>query len=301
MKTLSENLKDIQTSNMSIKAKKEACLKIGLTPVDINVLEFSGFFKTAKKTVTKKITLTFGVEIECVVPRHRIDEKAALNGLPIQYEGYNHRDNRSYYKFVSDSSIHDDIQEGGCYNGIECVSPILNDNQTGHASLKNCIKTLNDANAQVNRSCGLHVHVGIDKLSGEQIVNIYKNYQMLESLIDSFMAPSRRTNCQWACSLRPYDFSDCHNAADVERRIGTRYCKVNPMAYYRHKTVEFRQHQGTTDFAKISNWVAFCTKLVAWSMENVLDHEINTIAEVPFLNASEREFFSGRINDFANR
>lgn len=299
MKTLSESLNEIKNAKMSVKAKKDACIKLGLTPMDINVLEFEGFFKTAKRTVTKKITLTFGVEIECVVPAHRVNEKARENGLPIRYEGYNHTDNRHYYKFVSDSSIDDDIREGGCYNGIECVSPILTDNRTGLDSLKNCVKTLNDAGAQVNRSCGLHVHVGIDKLNGEQIVNIYKNYQMLESLIDSFMAPSRRTNCQWACSLRPYDFSNCHNAADVARHIGTRYCKVNPQAWYRHKTVEFRQHQGTTDSSKILNWVSFCTKLVAWSMKNVLDHEVTDINEVAFLSPEEREFFAGRIRTFA--
>lgn len=298
MKTLSENLKEIQTSNMTVKAKKEACVKLGLTPVDINVLEFSGFFKTAKRTVTKKVTLTFGVEIECIVPAHRVNERARANGLPFAYEHYNHTDQRHHYKFVSDSSIDDDIREGGIYNGIECVSPILNDTNAGYESLKNCVTTLNEAGAQVNRSCGLHVHVGIARLKDEQIVNIYKNYQRLESLIDSFMAPSRR-NSQWACTLRGYDFSDCHNQRDIERRICTRYCKVNPMAYSRHKTVEFRQHGGTTDYAKISNWVSFCTKLVAWSMDNVFDHDVTNINEVPFLTASEREFFAGRISVLA--
>lgn len=299
MKTLNESLREIQNSRMSVSDKKKACIGLGLTQSDIYSLEFAGFFRTAKRTTTKKIVLTFGVEIECVVPRSRMTQSATENGLPFAYEGYNHVDNRHHYKFVSDASINDDVRENGCYNGIECVSPILDNNKAGLDSLKNCCKSLNEAGAQVNKSCGLHVHVGVAHLKGEQLVNIYKNYQKLESLIDSFMAPSRRSNCRWARSLGGFDFSNCHDASDLRYEIGTRYCKVNPEAYERHQTVEFRQHQGTTDYEKISMWVSFCTKLVAWSMDNVFADTVRSIDDVPFLNAKERAFFAGRIDRFA--
>lgn len=299
MKTLQDSLKDIQNAKMSVAAKKVACLKLGLTQADIYSLEFAGFFKTAKRTATKKITLTFGVEIECIVPASRVRTAAAANGLRYEYQSYNHTDNREYFKFVTDGSIDDDIREGGRNNGIECVSPILNDTPDGMAKLQNCVKALNDAGASVNRSCGLHVHVGVQNLKDNQIVNIYKNYQKLERLIDSFMAPSRREHCQWACSMRTFNFDACTTPRELSYMIGTRYCKVNPESYYRHKTVEFRQHQGTTDFKKISMWVSFCTKLVAWSMDNVFDHDITAIADVPFLTASERDFFASRIAVFA--
>ena len=303
MKTLNETLAEIQKSNMSVAAKKQACFKLGLTQGDIYALEFRGFFATPKRerSTTVRIKLTFGVEIECIVPRDAVEGKARENRLPVHYEGYNHRDNRSYYKFVTDASVVDNNGRNN-YDGsdaIECVSPILDNNTKGLASLENCCKTLNEAGAYVNKSCGLHVHVGIEKLNGEQIVNIYKNYQKLESLIDSFMAPSRRgTDCQWACSLRRYDFSYCHSQSDVFNVIGTRYCKVNPVAYSAHKTVEFRQHQGTVDYKKISMWVKFCTKLVAYSMKNVLAENVNSIENVPFLNAEEKSFFASRIAHF---
>lgn len=301
MKTLNESLNDIRKSAMSAKSKKEACFRLGLTKNDVYALEFAGFFRTAKRTAARRITLTFGVEIECIVPADRVRAKAAEHSLPISYQGYNHTDSRHYYKFVTDSSIDDDIREGGRDNGIECVSPVLDGNRAGMASLKKCLKTLNDAYAQVNRSCGLHVHVGIAGLEGGQVVNIYKNYQMMETLIDSFMAPSRRDGCRWALPLRGFDLSGCRTQRDLERVIGTRYCKVNPMAYLRHRTVEFRQHQGTTDFEKISMWVSFCTKLVAWSMDNVLEREVTEIGDVPFLNAAEKRFFAGRISRFSAR
>ena len=301
MKTLNESLREIQTSKMSIKAKKDACFKLGLTKYDVIALENTGFFNVPKRerTVTQRIRLTFGVEIECIVPASNVRMYASRNNLPIQYQGYNHNDNRHYYKFVTDSSVSDNNGRN-CYSGsdaIECVSPILDNTTTGFKSLENCCKTLNEAGAYVNKTCGLHVHVGIEKLSQAQIVNIYKNYQKLESLINSFMAPSRR-NGQWACSLESFDFEFCNNIRDLQREIGTRYCKVNPMSYDRHHTVEFRQHGGTTDYKKISMWVNFCCKLVAWSMNNVLTENVTSINDVKFLNSDEKSFFAERINHF---
>lgn len=75
---------------------------------------------------------------------------------------------------------------------------------------------------------------------------------------------------------------------------GNRYYKVNACSYARHNTIEFRQHQGSTDFEKISNWVNFCAKLVAWSKKNVLSSEVSSIEEIPFLTAKEKSFFKSR-------
>ena len=75
---------------------------------------------------------------------------------------------------------------------------------------------------------------------------------------------------------------------------GNRYFKVNACSYSRHRTIEFRQHQGSTDFEKISNWVNFCAKLVAWSKKNVLSSEASSIDEIPFLTAKEKSFFKSR-------
>ena len=80
---------------------------------------------------------------------------------------------------------------------------------------------------------------------------------------------------------------------------GNRYFKVNACSYSRHHTIEFRQHQGSTDFEKISNWVNFCAKLVAWSKKNVLSSEISSIDEIPFLTAKEKSFFKSRVEALA--
>jgi hypothetical protein len=283
MKSLNEEIQDIKTGKGSKTSKKEALIKLGLRKHEIDII-----LSDLPKQVTERFKFTFGVEIECLVASSVMRECATRNAMPFQYEGYNHEDNNHYYKFVSDSSIRGE-------NPIECVSPVLT-GKVGMKSLENCCKALNEANAQVNVSTGLHVHIGAQNLSDEAYVNVFKNYQKLEKVIDTFMARSRReNNSQWCRSLQGKDFSFCTSKNDVyDVMSGNRYYKVNACSYSRHRTIEFRQHQGSTDFEKISNWVNFCAKLVAWSKKNVLQAEVTSIDEIPFLTTKEKSFFKQR-------
>jgi hypothetical protein len=77
-----------------------------------------------------------------------------------------------------------------------------------------------------------------------------------------------------------------------------RYYKINPISYLRHGTIEFRQHQGSTSYEKISKWIEFCVKLVDWSRENRLTDYVRTIDEIPFLNAAEKRYFKARKEQF---
>ena len=283
MRTLSEEIQDIKNGKGSKTMKKEALIKLGLRKHEIDIV-----LADLPKQVRESFKFTFGVEIECLVSANVMRECAERNNMPFQYEAYNHTDNNRYYKFVSDSSIRGE-------NPIECVSPVLT-GRDGMKSLENCCKALNEANAQVNVSTGLHVHIGAQNLSDEAYVNVFKNYQKLEKVIDTFMARSRReNNSQWCRSLKGKDFSFCTSKNDVyDVMSGDRYYKVNACSYSRHRTIEFRQHQGSTDFEKISNWVNFCAKLVAWSKKNVLQTEVTSIDEIPFLTVKEKSFFKQR-------
>ena len=280
---MNEEIQDIKNGKGSKATKTEALIKLGLRKHEIDIV-----LADLPKQVRESFKFTFGVEIECLVAARVMRECAERNNMPFQYEGYNHEDNNRYYKFVSDSSIRGE-------NPIECVSPVLT-GKDGMKSLENCCKSLNEANAQVNVSTGLHVHIGAQNLSDGAYINVFKNYQKLERVIDTFMARSRReNNSQWCRSLQGKDFSFCANKNDVYDAMGgDRYYKVNACSYLRHKTIEFRQHQGSTDFEKISNWVNFCAKLVAWSKRNRLECEVASIDEIPFLTAKEKSFFKQR-------
>ena len=283
MKTLNEEIQEIKNMKGSKAAKKEAFIKLGLRKYEIELL-----LSELPKPVREVHKFTFGVEIECLVAASLMRESAMRNAMPFQYEGYNHVDNNHYYKFVSDSSIRGE-------NPIECVSPVLT-GKAGMKSLENCCKALNEAGAQVNISTGLHVHIGAANLSDEAYINVFKNYQKLERVIDTFMARSRRANnSQWCRTLQGRNFMWCTTKSDIfDAMNGDRYFKVNACSYARHQTIEFRQHQGSTDFEKISNWVNFCAKLVAWSKKNVLSSEVTSIDEIPFLTKKEKSFFKSR-------
>lgn len=283
MKTLNEEIQEIKNMKGSKAAKKEAFIKLGLRKYEIELL-----LSELPKQVREVHKFTFGVEIECLVAASLMRESATRNEMPFQYEGYNHVDNNHYYKFVSDSSIRGE-------NPIECVSPVLT-GKAGMKSLENCCKALNEAGAQVNISTGLHVHIGAANLSDEAYINVFKNYQKLERVIDTFMARSRRANnSQWCRTLQGRNFMWCTTKSDIfDAMNGGRYFKVNACSYARHQTIEFRQHQGSTDFEKISNWVNFCAKLVAWSKKNVLSSEVTSIDEIPFLTKKEKSFFKSR-------
>ena len=301
MKSINEQVNEVMASKMSQKAKREELTKIGLTVTDIKMLFF--IEKQAKKAKKGEIDLaeiikryTFGVEIECFnAPRATLLEAADRNGLQMRSEGYNHVDNCHYYKLVSDCSISGN-------DPVECVSPILKGDNSGFDSLGACCNALNEIGARVNRSTGLHVHVG-GAITEKQYCNTFVNYYHLESAIDGFMAESRR-DANYASSLhytahrRQVDTYRLLNATthyDIERAFNNdRYYKINCVSWASHQTIEFRQHSGTTDYQKISMWARFCLKLVAWSADNRMASDVASIDEIPFLDDEEKAYFNSR-------
>ena len=241
---------------------------------------------------------TFGVEIECFAPRGTIVDNATNQGLDVRSEGYNHDDVTDHHKLVSDGSL------CGCPDPVEFVTAVL-PFENVESSLKAITKTLAASNAKVNKSCGLHVHVATPTLTDAQYCNVFVNYMHLEPLIDSWLAPSRKNN-EYSRSLRSV-FSSVMNAtnpSEMARACGcSRYYKVNPMAYSRHRTIEFRQHQGTVEFEKIFNWLRFCAKLVEFSKDHRLNESTapTQIEDIEFLNDNEKAYFKARAAHFASR
>lgn len=202
MKSLNEEVAAIKAASISKDSKKAALVKLGITPYEIEIILTSADNVTA----APRGRYTFGVEIECFVNKGAIRTAAQTTRLDYEYEGYNHRDGHAYFKFTTDASVR------GMADPIECVSPVLKGTQ-GMAKLKKACKTLNKANAKVNHTCGLHVHIGADKLNEHQYVSVFVNYLYLESLIDGFMAPSRREdNAYYALSLKRHEYTLLNHA-----------------------------------------------------------------------------------------
>lgn len=283
-KTLNEMVADVMNMNVSKAFKHRELVKLGLDATEAYIILNSKAWQGCGFDFSK---LTFGVEIECYdVVRNDLITKGTLKGLAVRSEGYNHADNQHYYKIVSDASL-----QG--VNSNEVVSPILQGND-GLNSLERLCEALNEISAKVNRSCGLHVHIGAANMTDAHYIRIVRNYQKLEAVIDSFMPLSRRGNNNGFCaSLQGFDFSRCTSKRDVYDMMNSRYYKINSHAYFRHQTIEFRQHSGTTDYEKISNWIAFLAALVKFSEKNEVA-TCNSIDEIPFLNAEQKAFFNNR-------
>lgn len=292
MKTFFEEINYIVASNKSYNEKVDAIVKIGLNWQEANrvVYNYDNDVKNGRIKVASEPVYTFGIELECGVNYRRVIESDSVN---FYYAGYTHATS-TRFKFVTDSSVN----VGG--ESIECVSPILKTDKDGFATVKKVCDALNAQDAKVNKSCGYHVHIGAADMPDSQYVNIFRNYQKIEAAVDRMMARSRRGSCRWCKSLAGHDFSDCRNKRDVCHVLhGDRYHKVNPVAYDRHQTVEFRQHQGTTDYTKITNWVKFLVALCEYSRENVISNDISRIEDIPFLKADLIEYYKGRAEELA--
>lgn len=199
----------------------------------------------------------FGIELEMTgITREQALTALTGVGIEVREEGYNH-ETRSHWKIVSDASVR---------GGFELVSPVLR-GEAGLEEARKAATALDDMGATANRSCGYHVHLDAAGLTASDIRAIVTRYADHESEIDAFMPPSRRGNENTYCgSIRPLARSERFQRAETIRDLvnaqGGRYFKVNLQSYYVHKTIEFRQHSGTVNAAKVTNWVLFLEQFV---------------------------------------
>ncbi|MGM9509524.1 amidoligase family protein [Larkinella sp. GY13] len=235
----------------------------------------------------------FGVEIEAYnVDRHVLANALSAAGISVEVEGYNHT-TRRHWKIVTDASLNGQ-------QAFELVSPIL-EGQAGLDEVKTVCRVLKQKNAYINRSCGLHVHFDASGMGLEQLKNMIVNYANYERVIDRFMPQSRRDN-YYCKSVRTLA-----SRVEIARTInglvslqGDRYEKVNLQSYSRHRTVEFRQHSGTIEFSKISNWILFLHNLVEMSKTQRIDQQTANEASLQAFQQPEIvTYIHNRISELA--
>jgi hypothetical protein len=251
-----------------------------------------------KMTATMNSTRTFGVELEIVgISQQQAAAAITAAGLVCYAESYNHQ-TRGHWKVISDSSVFSTTgmcREAGC----EVVSPVLCGEQ-GMAQLEKVCKALEAAGAKVNKTCGMHVHVGAADLNAKQVRNVVKTWVKYEDSTNLLVSESRRGYDttgylpSYYCrdnvrtlAFGQYSESDVANVElcrqmfnqiDACKTIDqltdlfgghdgtyTRYHKLNLASYYRHRTIEVRCHQGTVNARKATEWVRFCLGLVETS------------------------------------
>lgn len=227
---------------------------------------------------------TFGVELEMIglgiADVNALFRKNKIK-CSIEYGGYGNDDFFTKWAIKTDSSIKH--QGKSC----EVSSPILK-GAKGLRTLAKVCQLLVDNGARVNKSCGLHVHVGGRGLSNKAIRTIVSRYSDWEDEIDSVMPMARRGNKNtYAKSMKQYD----------EEKY-SRYYKINLLALEDYGTLEFRHHHGSVDPASVVNWVKFVlnfvenSKLV--SQDRMKDVSPFATTQIP---RSVRTFYKAKMNE----
>lgn len=268
---------------------------------------------------------TYGVEIEFISNEwgqrdllDRINTQAnslELDMPKVYLASYSDTDS-SKWRLKTDSSV-----SGGRGYGLELVSPILK-GENDMIILKTFMELLNSNHCDVNRTCGLHVHVGVRDWGVDQFKNLAKRYSKFEKAIDTVMPISRRESNGNYC--RSHSNVTGTNLAEVFKTISKcrtsrevagffqsgRYYKLNLDSFWKHGTVEFRHHSGTICPAKIENWTRVCiamtvladekrsVKVVAGEtpshFKNKLSSFMNGLVKTGQIDSTVRRFYTKR-------
>lgn len=184
-----------------------------------------------------------GVEMECFAP---VGEEAFTAALPL------------WCRRASDGSIRAD---GGFAHEVRAL---LTRSEMEPRLFRLC-KTLQAVGAQVNKTCGLHVH--LDQ-RGETFEAVKKRAQIVNAWLErlqELVPASRRSNeyCKWGISEND------------------RYRAVNLTAFRKYSTLEIRLHSGTVDYTKVLAWIRLCELLAAMKTKPKAGGCIATLEQLP--------------------
>ena len=306
---MNEQITAILSQTTTKTRKIEQLLQLGLTRRQVADLVTNGNYGFVQNVYKKMLSRTvhtipasiqldytftrkFGIEIEAYnCTREKLASELRAAGIDVAVEGYNHT-TRNHWKLVTDSSLTGN-------NTFELVSPVL-EGEAGLKELEKVCWVLEFCDVKVNDSCGLHIHMDAADFDLQTWKNLALSYKHLERVIDSFMPQSRRQNyyCKGLSSISTADIQAAQNINDLRAAFGNnRYRKVNLEAYARHRTVEFRQHSGTTNFTKMENWVRFLNGLITFAKSGIAAN--TSLENIPFLDEKQKLFYKLRTKKLA--
>jgi len=229
----------------------------------VDYREYEGLLRD-HLTVNLLPIYSFGIEIEMLIrDRQELERKLNAQGVAAYQTGYDHSRTNSW-KIGNDSSIR---PEPG-YEPVELVSPKLF-GAHGFLSLKGVLAAANETGVKVNASCGFHVHVDAWNWDTNLMLEIAKVWAKIEiPVLWYLVSPSRRRNN----FCRPLEVDDLVTL--VEGTLTDRYHSLNLCAFQRHKTIEFRLHNGTAEAQKAIPWVVFCLMLTNAVTKGLRSREI---------------------------
>ena len=307
---MNEQITNILNQRITKTAKIQQLLLLGLTRRQVADLVTNGNYgfvqnvykkmmengTFATEPVSNAIDYTFnrrfGIEIEAYnCQRDKLARELREAGINVAVECYNHT-TRDHWKLVTDASLRGN-------DTFELVSPVLQ-GEAGLQELQKVCWVLEYCDVKVNDSCGLHIHMDAADFTLDTWKNLATTYKNLESVIDAFMPGSRRDNryCKSLSRVSATRIQQAQSIRDLQIAFNSdRYFKLNLEAYSRHRTVEFRQHSGTTNFTKMENWIRFVANMITFAHHGVARRA--QLSEIPFLNNDQKIYFKLRTKKLA--
>jgi len=205
-----------------------------------------------------KVKRLVGLEIECEYERGLQD---------IVSNPYNWR---SAYDGSLNASSSD-------YEAIELISKPANGDKL-NSNIDSLIEWRDEYNADVNTSCGFHVHIDATDTDWIDLKSIAMVTKHIEPYLYKMMPPSR-SNSRW-CRKIHLSFNELKgfssegdfvqswydNNISREKYNDIRYCGLNLHARFYLGSIEFRHHSGTMNKEKITNWIKICNSIVETGM-----------------------------------
>jgi hypothetical protein len=198
--------------------------------------------------------LTFGVEIETVAP------ESAVHNHGLRIGSYRHGIRVPYLPAGWTAERDGSIQTGSRGHACEIVSPILRGAE-GLAQVAEVIRTLEQMGHTVNRSCGVHCHVGWrPDFSAQALARLIVIASYLEKGLYAITGTKARERGTYCGGVKKYG-----NPKDAKTQIDkNRYHLLNltNLAKGTKPTVEFRCFSGSVSATKVVGWIQVCLGLV---------------------------------------
>jgi hypothetical protein len=192
--------------------------------------------------------ISFGIEIETTLPAGLIvvGSHGAGRAIP-QLPGW-----------MADRDPSITVTTPG-HVACEFVSPIYR-GADGLRKMVADIRSIKAMGADVNRSCGLHVHVGFDRSNAEASKRLASLVSNFERAIYASTGTKNRERSHWCGGLNRYGSAD----QALQQAPRNRYHVCNFASH--HPTVEFRAFAASLNPQKIVGYVRMCVGLVERAM-----------------------------------
>lgn len=241
---------------------------------------------------------TFGIEIEMT----GITREKAASVIAMYFGGHTMHHGGGYdtylvhdaqgrvWKTMNDSSINSQKKVDGrkeraeYYYQTEVVTPVLKYDDLD--DLQQIVRELRKAGAFVNKSCGIHIHIGAEKHTPNSLSNlvkimaskeelIYKALDVLPNRANRYTKKIEKKFLEAVIKDKPqsmakfYDDWYENNGGDDCRTChynNSRYHGLNLHATNTKGTVEFRLFNSTLHAGKIKAYIQFCLALNAMAI-----------------------------------